>query len=183
MKKDRFWLSVTEVSIHGHLAMLLLGLCWGRASWWGCRGAKHLPSRAPESKDIQEGKGCISKGTSLPVTRRHFLKVPPGVMTKSLAGGPQARGHAKGTEMENITAQQLGKLYKINLLVMILLDYILKLPLIEFFFFVWKNNCRNSTVRASQVRGEPVFPGRTDIAMICFQRLKKPCNPESVFLG
>lgn len=143
-----------------------------RASWWGCRRAKHLPSREPESKEVQEGKDCISKGTSLPVTRRHFLKVPPGVMTKSLAGRPQARGHAKVTETENITAQQLGKLYKINLLVMTLLDHILKLPLADFFFFVGKNNCRNSTVRASQVRGEPVFPGRTDIAMICFQRLR-----------
>ena len=53
-------------------------------------------------------------------------------MTKSLAGGPQARGHAKMTETENLTAQQLGKFYKINLLVMILLDHILKLPLAEF---------------------------------------------------
>lgn len=94
--------------------------------------SKAPPLREPESKEVQEGKGCISKGTSLPVTRRHILKVPPGVMTKSLPGRPQARGYAKVTETGNITAQQLGKLYKINLLVTILLDHILKLPLTEF---------------------------------------------------
>jgi hypothetical protein len=50
--KDLFLLTVSEVSIHGHLAHLLLGLWWGSISWW-----EHMVEKSCLPHGGQKGGG------------------------------------------------------------------------------------------------------------------------------
>jgi hypothetical protein len=67
LKKGLFWLTVLEVSDHGHLALLLLDLWQSITSWQGAHGgASCLPQDSQEAKK-RKGKDLHStilfKGT------------------------------------------------------------------------------------------------------------------------
>lgn len=64
MKKCLFRFSVPDVSVHGPLATLLLGLRWGSKSWWECvaEGAARLMAKAREREEKEQaGPGIPSE--------------------------------------------------------------------------------------------------------------------------
>lgn len=85
--RDLFWFMVSKLSVHGHLATLLLGLWWGKTSWW-----KHM---AEETADLMEAGrqrervGLVSQyplqghvPRDLLRTRPHLKVLPPPSSTK-----------------------------------------------------------------------------------------------------
>jgi hypothetical protein len=55
--KDLFWLTVSKVSVHDLLALLFLGLWWGRASWQkGMVEQSYLLHGSQESRAKEKGE-------------------------------------------------------------------------------------------------------------------------------
>jgi hypothetical protein len=58
-RKDLFLLISLEVSGHEHLALLVWGLWWGRASWQGACGGAKLPHYGQEAKKVREEEAGV----------------------------------------------------------------------------------------------------------------------------
>jgi hypothetical protein len=74
-KKSLFWLMLSEVSIHGHMALVLLGLWWGR-TWWGSRWGYevvHAVVDRRQQRRRHRGHNISFRGT--PMT--YFFQVDP----------------------------------------------------------------------------------------------------------
>jgi hypothetical protein len=55
-KKCLLWLMVLDISVHGQLVPLLLGLWWGRTSWQGACGRTKQRSSPHEAERLGEGE-------------------------------------------------------------------------------------------------------------------------------
>jgi hypothetical protein len=79
-RKDLFWLIVSGVSLHGHLAPLLLHLWWGRTSWQNAvNGAVHLMDAKKQRWGSAPGQNIhfrvIPASDLLPVRLVHIFPV------------------------------------------------------------------------------------------------------------
>jgi hypothetical protein len=79
--KNLFWLMVSKVLVHGHLAPMLRS-CWGRTLWWGtCGGVKCLTSWGSGSKrERKTEEGARDKTRppkNMPSSVTYFLQLGP----------------------------------------------------------------------------------------------------------